>query len=305
MPRVSVIIPTYNRADCVVDAIRSVQRQTVPDVEIVVADDGSTDGTAVSVQSLGDAVVYLSLRHRGRPAAARNAGLRQAQSEFIAFLDSDDLFLPHKLRVQLAALEASPKAGMVYSDGYFVRNYRDQPLGHVLDAMPTPTGDVFPALVRGNFLFPAVVLVRRVCLDLVGVFDEDAALVGVEDYDLWLRIAARFPVVYVPGDVAAIRRHQGSLSRDTMAIKRGVLAVLSKLRDLHPDLAHQHRVCLYEAYARCHGAIALHHLRKGRAIPGFRHGLGALAYTTLIPGRGLRAFGSWLRHRRQRRAAQP
>ena len=126
----SVIIPTYNRAAYIADAIQSVQSQDHADVEIIVADDGSTDDTPAIVAGFGDALLYLPLAHSGLPAATRNRGLAKATGDFVAFLDSDDLFLPHKLKSQLSVLLSHPEAGLVYSDGYY---FRDDP------GQPTPT----------------------------------------------------------------------------------------------------------------------------------------------------------------------
>ena len=108
MPRVSVIIPTYNRAHLIRQALESALAQTCRDFEIIVADDGSTDHTAEVVAQFGSAVTYIPLPHRDQPAATRNGGLRVARGEFVAFLDSDDLFFPNKLALQIAALEAHP-----------------------------------------------------------------------------------------------------------------------------------------------------------------------------------------------------
>jgi glycosyltransferase involved in cell wall biosynthesis len=303
MPVISVVIPTYNRAAYIAEAIRSVQAQTFRDVEIIVADDGSTDNTAEIIAGFGNALTYVPLSHRGLPAATRNAGLRAGKGEFVAFLDSDDLFLANKMALQLAAFEAHPEAGLVYSNGHFFRDHPGQPIGYVLDGLPTPSGDVFPELLRGNFLAPPAVLVRRVCLDAVGLFDERPDFFAVEDYDLWLRIAAQFPVIYALGDVAAIRRHQQSISRDVAALRRRVLRVLDKMEVLYPQLMSQHRGARHEAYARNHGAIALAELKQGHILPGFSHGLRAFAHTLRMHRLGTDAFTAWWQRRSRRRGA--
>ena len=300
---ISVIIPTYNRAAYIAEAIRSVQAQTFRNVEIIVADDGSIDNTAEIVATFGDAVAYIPLPHRGLPAATRNAGLRAARGEFIAFLDSDDLFLPNKLALQLAVFETHPEAVLVYSNGHFFRDYPNQPTGYVLNGLPTLSGDVFPELVRGNFLATPAVLVRRVCMDTVGLFDERPDFFAVEDYDLWLRIAAQFPVIYAPGNVAAIRRHQQSISRDVAALRRRVLRVLDKMQVLYPQLMHQHQGARHEAYARNHGAIAVAELKQGHVAPGLSHGLQALTHALRMPKLGTGAFMAWWQRRNRRRGA--
>lgn len=299
-PLVSVIIPTYNRSRYIAEAIRSVQAQTYQDVQIIVADDGSTDNTPDVVLAFGQGVTYLQLPHRGQAAATRNAGLRAAEGEYVAFLDSDDLFLPHKLALQLAAFEQRPEAGLVYSNGYFFRDDPQTPTGHALDGLPTPTGNALADMLRGNFLTSPVVLVRRDCLDVVGVFDEGQEFFAVEDYDLWLRIAVQFPFVYVPGDVAAIRRHRQSISRDVASLRSRALLVLAKLEAKHPELTSAQRAALTEGYARHHGAIAVTLLQQRQLLAGLGHVLRAARYSLRTPGLGTKAFLEWIRRRRLR-----
>ena len=301
MERVSVIIPTYNRAAYIAEAIRSVQAQTYPALEIIVADDGSTDDTPAIVARFGDAITYVPLPHRGQPAATRNTGLREASGEFIAFLDSDDLFLPNKLALQLSAFKAHPEARLVYSNGHYFRDDPAQPTGYALDGLPTPSGDVLAELLRGNFVAsPGVVLIRRTCLDVVGTFDENPDFFGVEDYDLWLRVAAQFSVIYAPGDVAAIRRHRQSISRDVATHRARALLVLAKIGTMHPHLVRRHRVALNEGYARHHGAIALALLGERRILPVLSHALQALRYSLATPGFGTRALLDYIQRRRVR-----
>ena len=303
-PRVSVIIPTYNRSRYIAEAIRSVQAQTHRDVEIIVADDGSTDDTSQIMAGFGDSVSYLPLEHQGQPAATRNNGLERATGEFVALLDSDDLFMPHKLALQLTAFESHPQTGMVYSDGYYFRDDPTRPVGALLGGMSTPSGDVLTELLRGNFLMsPAMLLIRRSCLDAVGLFDERTDFFAVEDYDLWLRIAARFPVAYVPGDVAAIRRHRQSISRDVASLRSRTLAVLAKLEANHPGLTSPQRAALDEGYARNHGAIAVAHFQQRQLLRSLSHMLQALRYSLHTPGLGTKAVLDWLRRRRVRGTA--
>jgi len=303
MPAVSVIVPTYNRAAYVAEAIRSVRAQTFRDVEIIVADDGSTDNTAEVVAGFGEAVTYVSLPHRGQPAATRNAGLAAAGGEFVAFLDSDDLYLPGKFHLQLTAFDAAPEAGMVYSDGIFFRDDVARPIGRVLDGFATPSGCIFPYLLRGNFLQPGLVLIRRACLDSVGAFDESPEFFAVEDYDLWLRIAADFPIAFAPGSVVAIRRHGASISAEVAVLRRRALKVLAKTERQHAGLVSRHRAALNEGYARNHGAVAAALLRQGRVARGRWHGLQAARCALRTPGAGTRAIAEWLRRRRVRGGA--
>ncbi|MGE5264181.1 MAG: glycosyltransferase [Acidobacteriota bacterium] len=297
---ISVVIPTYNRAAFLGDAVQSVMDQSNARVEIIIADDGSTDNTAEVLDRFGGSVRYVRLPHRGQPAATRNAGLREAHGEFVAFLDSDDLFMPEKFRLQLAAFEAHPEAGLIYSNGHFFRDAASQPTGYVLDGLPMPSGNVFAELLRGNFLSTPTVLIRRACLERVGFYDERPDFFAVEDYDLWLRIAAEFSIIYVPGDVAAVRRHGKSISGDTAALRGRMLRVLEKTDQLYPKLMRAHRDERHEAYARSHGAVAIAQLQQWNLGAGFIHGVHALSHTLRLRDRGRRAITEWWVRRRLR-----
>jgi len=301
MPLVSVVIPTYNRAAYIAEAIRSVQAQTYPEVEIIVADDGSTDDTAEIVARFGSAVTYLPLTHRGQPAATRNAALRAAEGEYVAFLDSDDLFLQDKLARQISAFHSHPSPALVYSNGYYFREDPIQPTGYLLDGLPTPSGDILAELLRGNLIVsPAMVLITRRSLDAAGMFDERPEFFGVEDYDLWLRIAARFPAVYAPAQVAAVRRHSQGISQDVASLRGGTLKVLASLEVARPQVAREHTAALNEGYARNHGAIAAALWGERKLLPAARHSLHALRYSLRTPGLGTVALGEWIRRRRVR-----
>lgn len=300
METVSVIIPTYNRADLITQAIDSVLVQTAPAHEIIVADDGSTDDTAAVVTAYGDRVRYLALPHRGQPATTRNAGIRAATGALLAFLDSDDLFLPDKLAVQTAALAQNPAAGLVYSNGIYFRTTPADPVGRVLDGLPTPSGWVFGELLAGNFLAPPVVLMRRRALDAAGLFDESPAFVAVEDFDLWLRLAVLTPFVYAPGDVAAIRRHAGGISRNTANLRRGVLNVLAACDRRSSELMQQHAAARHEAYALSHGAVAAAEARAHHWLAAMTHSLAAGNHLLCLPGLGVPALRAWRQRSRLR-----
>ena len=303
--RVSVVIPTYNRATFLGAAIQSALDQSMDGAEIIVVDDGSTDETEDLVRRFHSAVTYLRMPRRGQPAATRNRGLSIARGELVALLDSDDLFLPGKLSTQCAALEAHPDVALVYSDGTYFRDDPNKPVGRVLDGLPIPSGDGFAALLLGSFLMPAVTLIRRTHLDAVGGFDEAPELRGVEDYDLWLRLAARFPMLYVPGDVAAIRRHGDNLSRNSAAIRTAALQVLEKMRLVAPQLVERHRNEWHEGVARNHGAVMLGLARERRWAEALDHAARALVHAARTPGFGLPAISAWTRRRALRRGAQP
>jgi glycosyltransferase involved in cell wall biosynthesis len=300
MPRISVIIPTYNRADLLGDAIASVLAQTYQELEVIVADDGSTDNTASVVANFGSQVRFLNLPHRGQPAAPRNSALAVATGDYISFLDSDDLYLPHKLALQVPVLDANPTVGLVYSNGHFFVERPDEAIGYVQDGLPTPSGDIFADLLRGNFLTPGVVLIRRSCLESVGGFNEDPALLVSEDYELWLRLAMQTEIVYVPGDVAAIRRHPQNISGDILRLRSRTIYMLQSLDKRYPDVMAAHATARHEAYVRQHGALAVVALRTGQTGMAFRHALQAARHTLQLPGGGVQTLLEWRQRSRQR-----
>jgi len=187
-PTVSVIIPTYNRAHLVGRAIRSVLNQTYQDFEIIVVDDGSTDNTEEVVKGFNDdRIRYIWHDENRGGAAARNTGIKAAQGEYIAFLDSDDEWLPEKLEKQVKAFEdALPDVGVVYTDFRRLDKRGDKEL-RFAKVMREVSGDIHRDLLEGNFIGTPTALVRRECFDKVGMFDE--RLPRLQDWELWIRIS--------------------------------------------------------------------------------------------------------------------
>src|SRR5215831_12059718 len=187
MSEIAVVIPTYNRAASLKRAIDSVQAQRFREFEIVVVDDGSEDETAPIVQSCGNCR-YLRLTHTGVPAIARNAGARATDSRYIAFLDSDDVWLPHKLEIQMKTIAGSAY-GVVCSNAL-------ADTGRYFGVGQEHTGSVRKDLLQNNFVITSTAVIRRDVFDRIGGFDALPA-VYFEDYDLWLRAAAITPFFYI------------------------------------------------------------------------------------------------------------
>ena len=260
MPRelVSVIVPTYNRAYCIVDALRSVQAQTHTDWEVVIVDDGSTDNTeqVIREQFGDDSRVRYVFQKNGGVSNARNTALSHAAGDFIAFLDSDDLWKPWKLEVQLACLRAYPQLGMVWTDMEAVdpdgnvidpRHLRTMysayrltpidrtfeaslPLGQIpgTEAAPDPGalfrfGDIYTSIILGNLVHTSTALLRRERFALVKGFDEQLRISG-EDYDFHLRTCEFGPVGLI--EAAAIQYQKGrpdQLTKHTRLIAQNFL----------------------------------------------------------------------------------
>jgi len=212
MSRVSVIIPTFNRASMVCEAIDSVLAQTVTDVEIIVVDDGSTDGTGeILSRRYEESIRYHYQENHGR-SVARNRGIRLSSGEFLVFLDSDDWLLPKALEVHLRFAEAHPEADVIYGDGYYC-DQNGEPLQRISEERPpVPEEGLVGVMVLHNVVVaPHSAMVRRLALEMLGDPWFDEQLDGPEDADLWLRLAvagARFVAHSVP--VCKYRLHGGN-----------------------------------------------------------------------------------------------
>jgi glycosyltransferase involved in cell wall biosynthesis len=231
-PKVSVIVPTYNRERFVLEAVRSALGQTFSDLEVIVLDDGSTDRTAEGIREITDARVrYFLQENTGRPGVVRNRAIAQARGEYVAFLDSDDAWLPGKLARQLAEAEAHPEAGLIYS---FTREVdRAGRPGAVFGPNFDGSGSQFEQLLFLNFIPIQTVLVPRRVLEDVGTFDESPEFRAIEDYELWLRIAARYPIRLVPEVLAFYRVHEGGISADRITQLNRLEALLERIFARH------------------------------------------------------------------------
>jgi glycosyltransferase involved in cell wall biosynthesis len=206
-PLVSVIVPTRNRRALVLRAVDSVLRQDCRDIELVVVDDGSTDGTAEALSSLGTCLV-LHANSVG-PAAARNVGIAAARGQYLAFLDSDDYWKESHLSRLLGAM-ASPEVGLVYSPTHS-ETLEGKPLGGRRDRRKCYSGQVADPLFRHIFIHTSNVLVRTDLVRRIGGFDE--SLPVCEDYHLWLRLALLCQMASVPQITAVRCWHGQALSR--------------------------------------------------------------------------------------------
>jgi len=224
LPLVSVIIPTYNRWPLVNEAVESVLAQRAQDFEIIVVDDGSTDGTAKELAKYG-ARLRLFSQHRSGVSAARNLGAREARGRFLAFLDSDDLWRPEKLAVQTAFMEQHPQCQICQTEEIWLRNgARVNPRA----IHQKPSGDIFLRSLELCLVSPSAVMMKRELFDATGGFDE--ALPVCEDYDLWLRIAVDHHVALI-AEPLVIKRggHADQLSRSRWGMDRYRVAGLQKL----------------------------------------------------------------------------
>jgi glycosyltransferase involved in cell wall biosynthesis len=225
-PFVSAVIPTYNYGHFVCAAVESALAQTYPHLEIVVVDDGSTDDTAARLARYGDRIRYVYQPNQGL-SAARNTGIRTATGEFVALLDSDDQWHPERLAAQVPVLAARPDAGLVAAACETGAEPEWKSVNPTLPGAPREI-TAREILVRSRF-GPSGVLVRRACFEAVGDFD--TSLRSAEDRDMWLRIAARFPVLMLDAPLWWYRVHGGSMSTAAQRMEDNELRVLRRALD--------------------------------------------------------------------------
>jgi glycosyltransferase involved in cell wall biosynthesis len=224
-PPVSVIIPTYNRGWILHEALESVLAQDYPDFELIVVDDGSTDRTPAVLQRYGNRLRVLAQKNRG-VSAARNRGIAAAKANLIAFLDSDDLWLPGKLKAQVDFFQHHPGALICQTEEIWIRNgVRVNPAKR----HRKPSGMIFEASLHLCLVSPSAVMVRRRLFEQVGIFDE--SLPACEDYDLWLRVGCRYPIHLIETPLVVKRGgHADQLSRQPVLDRYRIQSLLRIIR---------------------------------------------------------------------------
>jgi len=266
MPRVSVIIPTYNHGRFVAQAVESALAQTYRDLQVIVVDDGSTDHTQAMLSGYGTRIHTITQENRG-VSAARNAGILAAQGDYFVFLDADDLLPANKLALQVPMLKARPDWGLVYS-GY---QHVDENGTRILhESRPNKQGYVLKDLLRRALFFPlGAALVRRACLDRVGLFDESCP--AAADVDMWTRIArAGYAFGYVDQPLFQSRVVAGSMSTAHAHQARDEFARLDKFF-ADPALPDDVQALEAEAYSALHYEFAAKYYHAGEIETGRHH----------------------------------
>lgn len=244
MPRVSVIIPTYNRAHLVGEAIQSLFNQTYRDFEIIVVDNGSADNTREVLSRYGERIRYLFQQNAG-PAAARNTGIRASTGEMLAFLDDDDTVSPTKLAHQVAYLDARPDIAVVYT-GWQIIGADGTTL--LREVRPVWQGEILKDLLLEEYLFPIhSILIRRECFDRVGLFDE--TLPTSEEVDLWYRLARIYRFGCIAQPLCQYRTTPNSLGQDFNKLERTLPIILQRVFS-DPELPADIAALRDEVYAR-------------------------------------------------------
>lgn len=246
MKLVSVIIPTYNREHVITRAVDSVLAQTFQDFELLIVDDGSRDGTHERLTAYGNRITYLYQENHG-VSHARNTGIRASAGEFVAFLDSDDVWMPDKLEHQIAAMMSQPDIPLCHTEEIWIRNgVRVNPgKKHRKHG-----GYIFPYCLPLCVVSPSSIVLRRWVFDRIGLFDE--TLPACEDYDLWLRIAPRYNVLFLEEPLLMkYGGHADQLSRKYWGIDRFRIQALVNLLTTYPLTAEQYEQALRELQRKC------------------------------------------------------
>lgn len=245
---VSVVVPAFNAEETLRQAVDSVLRQTVADLEVIVVDDGSSDSTLVRASETGDPRVLAIKQKNAGPSAARNHGASAARGRYLAFLDADDLWLPRKLERQLAILKEFPGVGAVQCGVYCV----DKKL-QVIDVRPcVPSRNPLWDAVNFRNLpaFPSTVLFRSEAFEQVGPFD--TTLTGLEDWEMAIRTAWRCGLASVPEPLALYRMHLGNRSRGVDINVKPGLVILARLfsDSTLPEQIRRRRRSVYSSFYR-------------------------------------------------------
>jgi glycosyltransferase involved in cell wall biosynthesis len=263
-PAVSVVIVTYNKEATVGAAIESAARQTYRDLEILVVDDGSTDRTGERVRAFGDRVRYL-YKQNGGTGSARNLGIAQARGEYVAFLDGDDLWLPRKLEIQMAAFDREPGIVGVQCSAYCVNDDLEVTEQRACD--PTQDSLLDFLLFHNLPAFSSAIVVRRDCIRELGGFGTD--LVILSDWDMACRLARVGTLRSVPAFLVLYRHYTGNQSRDVgIHIESGVRSLTRFFSDpaLDPAIRRQKA----HVWARFYAMLAGGYVRNREWGQGLR-----------------------------------
>ena len=248
-PLVTVIIPAYNHELYIEEAMQSVVNQTYKNIELIIINDGSTDGTEQVITEFINNnpnynIQFVSKSNEGI-CRTLNRGLELADGSYVALLASDDYWAPERIEKQVSFMERNVNIGLVFSDHYFVRynevtdikatDYKPQTRKSFKNCIQNE--NIYEKLLIENIIPALTVLIRKECLDKLGGFDNN---LSAEDYDMWLRIAKEYPIAFIDEPLAYYRVHDKNLSNNTLSIKTliTVRAIMKKQYDSEP-LKHQ------------------------------------------------------------------
>ncbi|MEW6376342.1 MAG: glycosyltransferase [Thermodesulfobacteriota bacterium] len=266
MPKVSVIIPAYNRLPMLKEALDSVLAQDFEDFELIIVDDGSTDGTGEEMKKYGGRVRLFQHSENRGVSAARNRGILHARGKYTAFLDSDDLWVKGKLKIQVAFLDDNPQYPLCYTDEVWIRK------GKRVNPMLKHTkysGWIFEKCLPLCTISPSSAMMRKTLFSRVGLFDE--ALPVCEDYDFWLRVSRRFPIFFINRKLIIKRGgHPDQLSQRTWGNDRYRVIALEKLLS-EPYITPEERERVLDEMKKKCQILYKGFLKRGNEMEGKRY----------------------------------
>lgn len=262
--RISVVIPLYNARDVILQTVRSVLDQTWQDFELLVVDDGSSDGSGELIRTLAPRLRYVRQENAG-VAAARNRGIAEAQGDAIALLDHDDLWHPTKLERQVKVLAERPEVGMVITDVAHI-DRAGKPMG-IVGAAYNPCETFARLFVQGYVPTPSAAMIRKTVLKVAGGFDEAFGSAGMDDHDLWPRIAAVCAIANIAEPLTYHRNRE--IKPAQIALEHRAL-LIERLMKRFGDLPERRQYLLREQALHCCDVgkhlIANGQLSQGRAL---------------------------------------
>ena len=274
MPKISVIIPTYNRGQYITQALESVLNQTFHDYEIIVIDDGSTDNTQEILKKFEGKIISLRQDNQGI-SNTRNRGINESHGVYITFLDSDDFWAPDKLEEQVKILDAYPKVGIVYARMPII-NERGEKIGMKPAGV---SGKNFKELLEVWGDIPtSTVMTRRDCFEKAGLFE--SPLEPMEDIDMWIRIARFYDLYEIENKVLAYyRRHEEQITSKKTRVYNGLLRIYTKIYDNYPEAP---RNLMLKRIVENQYLLARENYMEGHYKNAFTHALAAILRYPLL-----------------------
>ena len=261
---VSIIIPMYNSIKYIDNTIQSALNQTYPNIEIIVVDDGSTDTPETVLNKYKDRIRLIRQENAGL-SHARNIGIKNSEAEYLVFLDADDYITLDKIAMEVKVLEKNQEIGWVYESSLTIdenkRIIRKLPDNAIKSTEQPPQGKRFHKLLIRNLMPVNAVMIRKTCLD-VGVFDE--SLTSYEDWDFWLRVAAKYEVKYINKTLAFVRSRPNSMQRDTIRFHLNKIRVIKKICRLYPNLTRQYKQEIKKILASLHIYVGVEYYSKDK-----------------------------------------
>lgn len=298
MPKASVIIPTYNMAGHVCQAIESVLSQTYKDFEIIIVNDGSTDNTQKVLKRYhkNKKIRIINQNNRG-PCCARNAGISQSRGKYVSWLDADDIWRKDMLEKQIGFLEKHKQIYIVHSNVYrFDNNIGDAKVRTLLfDVNNASETTLMKHILSGDYHVNNTQVSRKKCIKDAGLFDVNLSKLGCEDFDLWFRLLRKYKNAYINEPLAYYRRNPAGFSKNLPRIEQGRRYVLDKLFS-DPTLPKQIANMKKAAYANMYLDFCVTNFHQRKYLQSCKNALRALIRDPFIFERKIRrfiAFGSY------------